>query len=219
MLSPLSFSRITEWQPFADGTFDADSLEKLLREIHLKWTPGTFAFEYARVLVNESKQPPGALRRLPLDLGEITSHPKTQRIDGIMPLEILVARDIVFLAEELIEEADRLDLPIPGSENIERFRSEIALCYFALLHRRSFRLDFNLPMELELQCPQSPSSLPRDEFLLMGNLPLGGRSTVFYSSMKCPEHSGIRPAAVEHAASLTTRRDNSGRLRIIRPTV
>ncbi len=191
---------------------DSDTFAALLRARVLKWRPGTFVAEFARVLVAEEKEPSRGSQRI--DVQNLTRLPTTRRIDGIMPLTLPLTGDIERLVSEFLDECGRLIVPLPEERGFDGLRAEIALCYLAHLHRRKFRLDFGLDMVLELQCPVSSFGICREEMLLMGRLPFGGNAVLFYSSLRGSIWCDDPPEDIRHAASYRAERDTEGRLRL-----
>lgn len=208
----MAISLKERWRKFRSRRFDSTDLEEFLEAGHSTFDPRSFAGQFGRLLVCERIE----RKQLPLPLEEAVNLPTTRRIDGILPLLIPSCRNVDFLVGELLEEGDRNGLPYPTADRIDAFRSEVALCYLAVLHRRFLRTTQRLQIEMKVECPHSALSGRKEQFSLMGTLPLGGIVTLFTSHLRATEWTDLDPAAPGHARALVARR-REGRLRLEKP--
>jgi len=167
-----------------------------------RWRPGTLAAELARALASEQRPKEPVPAPAPILLENITTIDKTQRIDGILPLIVPSPNHIGPSVTELIAEADRLDLgPAPEDD------TELTLALLAILHRRSLVTNAQLAIELTLACPA-------EHFMVLGLLPLGGRTTIALTSVEAGVHGDFTPSDVIFLDRLTLSRDSSGHLQL-----
>ena len=155
----------TLWKKIAAGDLSGGDLTHLLLALWKKWQPGTLAAELARALLAEANSREPEPEPEALFLAEIESLPKTERIDGVLPLSIPVPADLGRLADELVEEALRLKLGSPPSEEA---REELTIAFLPLLHRRPLVSSHRLPILMYAACPLSATSRPGETLMLLG---------------------------------------------------
>jgi len=199
------------WQKFAGLHFEEGDLAELLLALDKLLRTGTLAAELARALNEESLSPEADPEPAALRLEGITELPKTERIDGILPLTIPVPSDVRWPADELFAEAERLGLSIPAQDR-GRMRDELALAYLALLHDRPLVSSHRLPIRLYASCPGASTDQTEGSLMLLARLPLGGTATIFFSHLPAAEHCDFAPAATEHIDRLALRRRPNGEL-------
>ena len=199
------------WHRIARRQFTDGDLPAFLLSMHKKWQPGTLAAEFARALLAESNSRELDPEPEALNLADVEHLPKTTRIDGILPLTIPVPGHAHWPADELLTEAARLRL-MPAPEDHQRTRDELALAYLALLHRRPLNSTHRLAIMPHVACPQSATSRPGNTLVLLGELPLGGAVTLFFSSFLAEDRCSFAPSAAEHFDRLKLQRTSAGKL-------
>lgn len=193
------------WNTINSPRHAAGHLGALLVELANKWQPGTLAAELARALVSEQRPRDPVRPPAPLILENLTNLEKTRRIDGILPLTVPSPNHIGRCVSELVSEATRLDLGPPPDDE-----TELTLALLTLLHRRSLVTDNRLRIELTLACPGGT-------LLVLGQLPLGGRTTIAVTSIDPHLHCNFDPADAVYLDHLTLNRTPNGILTLQKP--
>lgn len=193
------------WQTINSPAHTAGHLEALLLALAAKWQPGTLAAELARALNSELRPRDPTPTPAPIFLDNLTNLEKTRRIDGILPLTVPSPNNIAPSVAELIRETGRLDLGQSPDDD-----TELTLALLTLLHRRSLITNNNLSIELTLACPG-------DSLLILGNLPLGGRTTIALTSIDPTTHCAFNPADIIYLDRLTLQRTAAGILTLAIP--
>lgn len=192
-----------QWQLVLERRFDSADFADLLIAASRKLPEGTAAVEFGRVLWLEREEGEDAP---PLEMERFETIRKTERIDGILPFTIPAASSIILLADELIETIIRLNMGVPELKNYDVIRDEIALAYFALFQNRPMRINYQLNMQLRVECAFSTISGQANELSLVGYLPLGGSIIIFFSAIHAQNFASIDPARVNHADGLVASR-------------
>ena len=151
----------------------------------------------------------------PLVLEAIETWPFTTRIDGIMPLKIPVANDVVLPLYRFLDDLEMVGFDRADPDSEDRVLQELSLCLFAWLHQRPLQSDYGMMIELTTQCPSSAMAA-KEDLSVMGCLPNGGRITVFVSSLKAATWTTLPPASIEHCDHLRAGRDESGHLLLMK---
>ncbi len=195
------------WGRVAGRRFAAGDLEGLLCALEGHWLPGSFPAEMARALNVERRRRGGdGSMPEPLELSAIDGWPTTDRIDGVLPLRVPTPCDARFAADELLAEAVRLELG-GGVRDREALRSELALAFLALLHRRPIATSHGMQIIPLLSCPATT-------LLLRGELPLGGKVTLWVSPLIGAEWCEFDPGTTAYHDTLELVRGDGGGLTI-----
>ena len=202
----------SRWQALTEMPFAWEDLEVFLMAVSQDLPSGALSKHIGQVMVAEAKDPKLPLQSLELE--NISRWPMTTRIDGIMPLQIPMARDVTFLAQSLLKDIEPLGFEMPPFDGLDRLEEEISLCLLAWFHQRSLKSSHGMHIELTAQCPQSANASSND-VALMGTLPNAGRITVFYSSLRAQACLGVPPTSLEHYAALKAERDPDGTLVLV----
>lgn len=197
------------WQTIIEARFSQVELCDCLASLHRELPAGSFWRELGRVMMLEKANP--GHWPCPISLEAITNWQTTTRIDGILPLEIPLASDIALMAGWLLRQMGILDYDLPEPNLREQVEADIGLCLLGWLHRRSLKSTYGMMIELNTQCPRSATGA-KEELCVMGELPNGGRTMVFYSSLKGRECLTIPDASVEYYDALDALRSENGTL-------
>ena len=210
---PLSLAQLQMgWADLLGGRFVQEDVEAFLAATHRDLSPGSLLRQVGQLMAEEAFD--ADLPLAPLVLEMITNWPMTQRIDGIMPMLIPRANDVVMIVQRFFLELEALGLDAPPLESMERLECEFSLCLLAWFHQRPLKSSHGMAIELTTQCPASAMAR-RSELSVMGSLPNGGRITVFYSSLRAEIWSGESASSIEHFPNLTTKRTADGRLVLV----
>ncbi|MEM9478024.1 MAG: hypothetical protein AAGA58_00020 [Verrucomicrobiota bacterium] len=186
----------------------SNRFEEFLIHFRLGWTEGTLAAECARVLEIEYKR--RARREELLDFRNVGSLPLTKRIDGMVPLWLPIAQNVSRYADEILEDAFRLELSLPPNNELNELRRQLSMGFLAFFHRRHVRIDLGMKMELVLACPSTPTAGTRHYPLLLARLPFGGTATILKCEWSAKEVLAGKEADTEFAPRFVVEpRDNS----------
>ena len=200
----------TRWHLFLERQFDSDDFEDLVTSLYRQLPPGSLVAEYGRHLRQELDEK----KTLPINLVEFTELRMTTRIDAILPFRIPAVNDLAYIATCFLDDVETLGLDTPPRAERGPLREEISICLLALLHRRQFRLAHRLHMDLQVECPYVGGTARREQLVLMGDLPLGGRAVIFSTPLKAVRWLAMPAASVEHVRNLVAIRGENGLLQL-----
>ena len=209
----LSFAQLrARWQSLLESRFCQEDFVEFLIGVRTDLPAGSFMRQVAEVMVAELDP---EIPVQPLVLEDITTWPMTTRIDGIMPLKIPVANDVVLPLYRFLDDLELVGFDRASPDSEVQVLHEFALCLLAWLHERPLQSNYGMMIELTTQCPSSAMAA-NENLSVMGCLPNGGRITVFITSLKAEAWTRLPPASIEHCGHLKAARDESGRLMLVK---
>jgi len=209
----LSFAQLrARWQSLLEGRFCQEDFVEFLIGARNDLPAGSFMRVVAEVMKAELDPD---IPVQPLVLENITTWPMTTRIDGIMPLKIPIANDVVLPVYRFLDHIELIGFDRADREREEQVIAELSLCLFAWLHQRPLQSSYGMMIEMTTQCPSSATAA-KEDLTVMGCLPNGGRVTVFISSLKAETWTTLSSASLEHIGHLKADRDQAGRLVLVK---
>ncbi len=200
------------WQSILSASFQETDFFDLLVATRFDLPLKALLRVVGELLAREAADSTG--RRFPLVLNKISDWPMTTRIDGILPLRIPLARDIGDFVSGWLRQMETVGLDLPDLDKVDRVEREVALCLLGWFHQRQLASDHGMCVELATLCPHSALGV-KDEVCVMGQLPNGGRITVFYSALKSRDALTMPALSLEHYDVLKARRVGGGELRLV----
>ncbi len=200
------------WQSLLEGRFCQEDFVEFLIGARADLPASSFMRVVADVMTAELDHD---IPVKPLLLEDITTWPMTTRIDGIMPLKIPVANDVVLPIYRFLDDIELIGFDRADPEREAQVLAELSLCLMAWLHQRPLRSSYGMMIEMTTQCPSSATAV-KEDLTVMGCLPNAGRVTVFYSSLKAERWSNLPPASIEHCGHLRADRDEAGQLILVK---
>ncbi len=188
------------WSRIRQRCFDSQDVELMLRLVcaGARSFSGRFG-EYLRADRDKewALSPMGITMPVQLRLSDFSEWECTRRVDGVVPCNVPLAREIGWLVRDFLETLEDKGLRLPAAwEEDPRWQDQLSLCWLALLHGRELELSTGMPCRLVAECVCGSSGRQKREISLMGYLPMGGRITIFFSplaGMECfdpPELAG-----------------------------
>lgn len=196
------------WRALLEHPFGQADVADFFMGVHTDLPKGSFVRHVGEVMTAELNPD---IPIQPFVLEKVSTWPQTTRIDGIMPLKVPVANDVVLPVYRFLDDIELVGFDRPELEREEQLLSELSLCLLAWFHQRPLQSNYGMMIELSTQCPSSAMAV-KEDVALMGSLPNGSRVTVFYSSLKAETWAGVPASSLEHLAHLKAVRDASGQL-------